>query len=61
LQQLDERARAIVLARWLPPDGEATKTLHELAAEWGISAERVRQLESAALRKLKTALQAQHA
>ncbi|MDA0226901.1 MAG: RNA polymerase sigma factor RpoH [Proteobacteria bacterium] len=61
VQQLDERARAIVLARWLPPDGEATKTLHELAAEWGISAERVRQLESAALRKLKTALQTQHA
>jgi len=58
LQALDERARAIVLARWLPPEGERAKTLHELAAEWGISAERVRQLESAALRKLKQALQA---
>ena len=61
LQGLDERARAIVLARWLPPDGERAKTLHELAAEWGISAERVRQLESAALRKLKQALQAEPA
>jgi len=54
LETLDERSRHIVQARWLADDGGAT--LHELAAEYGISAERVRQVEAAALKKLKTAL-----
>ncbi|WP_322998760.1 RNA polymerase sigma factor RpoH [Castellaniella sp.] len=54
LDALDDRSRHIVQARWLADDGGAT--LHELAAEYGISAERVRQIESAALKKLKIAL-----
>jgi RNA polymerase sigma-32 factor len=54
LDTLDDRSRHIVQARWLADDGGAT--LHELAAEYGISAERVRQIEAAALKKLKTAL-----
>jgi RNA polymerase sigma-32 factor len=54
LSSLDARSQHIVRARWLADDGGAT--LHELAAEYGISAERVRQIESAALKKLRTAL-----
>lgn len=50
LQQLDARSQHIVRARWLADDGGAT--LHELAAEYGISAERVRQVEAVALKKL---------
>lgn len=47
---LDERAQKIVQSRWL---NEQKSTLHELAAEFGISAERVRQLEQNALKKLR--------
>ncbi len=54
LSSLDARSQHIVRARWLADDGGAT--LHELAAEYGISAERVRQIESAALKKLRAAL-----
>ncbi|WP_323012073.1 RNA polymerase sigma factor RpoH [Castellaniella sp.] len=54
LGDLDARSQHIVQSRWLADDGGAT--LHELAAEYGISAERVRQIESAALKKLKIAL-----
>lgn len=54
LAMLDARSQHIVRARWLVDDGGAT--LHELAAEYGISAERVRQIESAALKKLRVAL-----
>ncbi|MFA7474201.1 MAG: sigma-70 family RNA polymerase sigma factor, partial [Castellaniella sp.] len=54
LSSLDARSQHIVRARWLADDGGAT--LHELAAEYGISAERVRQIESAALKKLRVAL-----
>ena len=54
LSSLDARSQHIVRARWLADDGGAT--LHELAAEYGISAERVRQIESAALKKLRDAL-----
>jgi RNA polymerase sigma-32 factor len=50
LTQLDERSRAIVTRRWL---SEKPATLQELAAEYGISAERVRQIEAAALKKLR--------
>ncbi|MHA3904419.1 RNA polymerase sigma factor RpoH [Castellaniella sp. WN] len=54
LSSLDARSQHIVRARWLADDGGAT--LHELAEEYGISAERVRQIESAALKKLRAAL-----
>ncbi len=54
LELLDERSRRIVQARWLQDEGGAT--LHELAAEFGISAERVRQIEAAAFKKMKVAL-----
>ncbi len=56
LRSLDARSQHIVRARWLADDGGAT--LHELAAEYGISAERVRQIEAAALKRLRTALAA---
>ena len=54
LDVLDDRARRIVEARWLQDDGGAT--LHELAAEFGVSAERIRQIEAAALKKMRAAL-----
>jgi RNA polymerase sigma-32 factor len=54
LATLDPRSRHIVESRWLEEDNPAT--LHELAAVYGISAERVRQIEAKALQKLKTAL-----
>ncbi|HUT42262.1 MAG TPA: RNA polymerase sigma factor RpoH [Gammaproteobacteria bacterium] len=54
LDMLDERSRAILEARWLSED---KTTLHELAARYNISAERIRQLEKNALGKLKKALQ----
>jgi RNA polymerase sigma-32 factor len=56
LEQLDERSRAIVQRRWLVGDGETAATLHELAAEYGVSAERIRQIEAKAMQKMKTAL-----
>ena len=56
LAVLDERSRRIVEARWL---GEgATATLHDLAAEFNVSAERIRQIEQKALSKMHTALAA---
>ena len=51
LRELDPRSRRIVEARWLH-DGEAA-TLHELAAEFDVSAERIRQIEARALRKMR--------
>ena len=51
LDNLDARSRRIIEARWLA-DGEAA-TLHELAAEFGVSAERIRQIEAKALQKMK--------
>ncbi|HXQ31927.1 MAG TPA: RNA polymerase sigma factor RpoH [Steroidobacteraceae bacterium] len=54
LATLDARSRAIVERRWLVEDGKAT--LHELAAEYSISAERIRQIEANALKKLKGAM-----
>lgn len=57
LQALDERSQHIVRARWLADEGGAT--LHELAAEYGISAERVRQIEATAFKKLRSALAGQ--
>jgi RNA polymerase sigma-32 factor len=54
LATLDARSRHIVEARWLNEENPAT--LHELAAVYGISAERVRQIEAKAMQKLKVAL-----
>ena len=53
LEQLDPRSRAIVQRRWLSDD---KPTLHDLAAEYQVSAERIRQLETNAMKKLRTAL-----
>ncbi|MDX8398838.1 MAG: RNA polymerase sigma factor RpoH [Gallionellaceae bacterium] len=54
LASLDERSRRIIKARWLFEN--AASTLHELAAELGISAERVRQIEQKAIAKMRSAL-----
>ncbi|MBV8625350.1 MAG: RNA polymerase sigma factor RpoH [Herbaspirillum sp.] len=58
LSKLDDRSRRIVEARWLANDDGSGATLHELADEFGVSAERIRQIEAVALKKMKTALQA---
>jgi len=51
LGSLDERSRRIIRARWL---GESkSRTLHELADEFGVSAERIRQIETKAMQKMK--------
>ena len=55
LAKLDERSRAILQRRWLV---EEKATLHELAAEYGVSAERIRQIEANAIGKLKKQLAA---
>ncbi len=57
LETLDDRSRQIVVRRWLVEEGEAA-TLHELAAEYGVSAERIRQIEAKALQKMRGALAA---
>ena len=54
LESLDPRSRRIIEARWLR-EGQ-TATLHDLAAEFSVSAERIRQIEQRALGKMKTAL-----
>ena len=51
LSKLDERSKAIVQSRWLTEDKSAT--LHELALRYNVSAERVRQIEQNALKKIK--------
>jgi RNA polymerase sigma-32 factor len=51
LRRLDERSRDIVKRRWLDPDSKVT--LQELADEYGVSAERIRQVEANALKKMK--------
>ncbi|MFO1321222.1 MAG: RNA polymerase sigma factor RpoH [Burkholderiales bacterium] len=54
LAALDPRSRRIIEARWLR-EGD-TSTLHELAAEFGVSAERIRQIEAQAMKKLRNAM-----
>jgi len=54
LESLDDRSRRIIETRWLN-EGEE-KTLHELADEFGVSAERIRQIEAKAMQKMKLAL-----
>ncbi|MBF5003032.1 RNA polymerase sigma factor RpoH [Diaphorobacter caeni] len=58
LESLDERSRRIVEERWLKvnDDGSGGMTLHDLAAVYGVSAERIRQIEVAAMKKMKKAL-----
>ncbi len=56
LSALDDRSRAIVQRRWLVAEGEEAATLHELADEFGVSAERIRQIEVKALQKMKGVL-----
>jgi RNA polymerase sigma-32 factor len=51
---LDPRSRRIVEARWLNEEGGAT--LHDLAAEFSVSAERIRQIEVKALQKMRSSL-----
>jgi len=53
IEQLDERSRDIVTSRWL---SEEKLTLHDLAARYRVSAERIRQLENTAMKKLRTSL-----
>jgi len=54
LEALDPRSRRIVEARWLRESD--TATLHELAAEFGVSAERIRQIEQKALTRMRAAM-----
>lgn len=56
LNNLDPRSRRIIEARWLANDDGSGATLHDLAAEFKVSAERIRQIESAALKKMKGSL-----
>jgi len=60
LEGLDARSRRIVEQRWLVvnDDGSGGMTLHDLAAEFGVSAERIRQIEVAALKKMRKVLDA---
>jgi RNA polymerase sigma-32 factor len=59
LEQLDPRSRRIIEARWLNEDTDGrvgTATLHDLAEEFGVSAERIRQIEAKALQKMRDRL-----
>ncbi|HQN14149.1 MAG TPA: RNA polymerase sigma factor RpoH [Quisquiliibacterium sp.] len=57
LAALDARSRRIIEARWLRDESEGGgRTLHELADEFGVSAERIRQIEAKALQKMKGSL-----
>ena len=57
LSDLDDRSRRIVEARWLRDEDEGGGlTLHDLADEFGVSAERIRQIEAKALKKMKGSL-----
>src|SRR5471032_3281314 len=58
LGKLDDRSRRIIESRWLANDDGSGATLHTLAEEFGVSAERIRQIEVAALKKMKGALAA---
>ncbi|MCA0240287.1 MAG: RNA polymerase sigma factor RpoH [Proteobacteria bacterium] len=59
LDALDPRSRRIVEERWLKvnDDSSGGMTLHELASEYGVSAERIRQIEVAAMKKMRKALE----
>ncbi|MCK7597932.1 RNA polymerase sigma factor RpoH [Microbulbifer sp. CAU 1566] len=55
MEQLDDRSRDIIEARWL---SESKATLHDLADKYGVSAERIRQLEKNAMKKVRVAMEA---
>jgi RNA polymerase sigma-32 factor len=55
LTNLDDRSRHILETRWLTDEKQ---TLHELADEYGVSAERIRQIENNAIKKLRVAMEA---
>ncbi|HQU90001.1 MAG TPA: RNA polymerase sigma factor RpoH [Denitromonas sp.] len=55
---LDDRSRHIISARWLTGDDGKAATLHELADEYGVSAERIRQIEAKALKQMRGELAA---
>ena len=55
MEKLDERSRDILMQRWL---SDKKATLHDLAAKYGVSAERIRQLEKNAMNKIKVAMTA---
>jgi RNA polymerase sigma-32 factor len=55
LEELDDRSRHILETRWL---ADEKQTLHELADHYGVSAERIRQIEGNAIRKLRVAMDA---
>ncbi|AJQ93560.1 RNA polymerase sigma factor RpoH [Gynuella sunshinyii] len=55
LEDLDERSKDILMQRWL---SENKATLHDLAAKYGVSAERIRQLEKNAMKKVRKVLEA---
>ncbi len=55
LKELDDRSKDIVLRRWLSDD---KPTLHELADEYGVSAERIRQIEKRAMEKMRVSIEA---
>ncbi len=56
LESLDERSRRVLQARWL--NENANSTLHDLADEFGVSAERIRQIEQKAMQRIKAQLMA---
>ncbi|VAW69188.1 RNA polymerase sigma factor RpoH [hydrothermal vent metagenome] len=56
MKTLDERSRDILMSRWMNEESKAT--LHELAAKYGVSAERIRQLEKNAMKKIRGTLEA---
>lgn len=58
IEELDPRSKRIIRARWLNHDGAEALTLHDLAAEFGVSAERIRQIEVKALMRLRQLLAA---
>ena len=57
LSNLDDRSRRIIEARWLREDKDQA-TLHDLAAEFSVSAERIRQIEQKAMHKMRGLLAA---
>jgi RNA polymerase sigma-32 factor len=59
LDHLDERSRRIIQARWLTEND--ARTLHDLADEYGVSAERIRQIEQKAMQKMKSIIAAETA
>ena len=55
IKALDDRSRHVIESRWMTED---KLTLHDLASEYGVSAERIRQIEANAMKKIRAALEA---